>query len=184
MFLLREPSPDVASRFLEESHHTPVSYDRRGGRGFRVDDSRTTIGSGRPCFVSAVRALRAWRHLEFDWVRVVGGDTDAAVGTTVAVAVRHLGFWSLNGARVVSVSGSEADDEFAFAYRTLTNHAECGEERFRLQWDRESDRVTYDIHAISRPRAPLAWLGYPIVRILQARFRRDSARALERAISI
>jgi hypothetical protein len=37
----------------------------------------------------------------------------------------------------------------------------------------------YRIKAISWPRAAAARVGYPIVRLLQARFRRDSAAALQ-----
>ena len=35
---------------------------------------------------------------------------------------------------------------------------------------------------LSRPHAPMAWIGYPIARYFQERFRRDSTRALQRAI--
>jgi len=39
----------------------------------------------------------------------------------------------------------------------------------------------YDIYTFSRPDHPLALLGYPVVRMLQQRFRRDSLRAVARA---
>jgi alpha-ketoglutarate-dependent taurine dioxygenase len=39
---------------------------------------------------------------------------------------------------------------FAFAYGTLAEHAESGEERFQVEW-REDDSVWYDILAFSRP---------------------------------
>ena len=42
--------------------------------------------------------------------------------------------------------------------------------------------VTYRIHAASRPRALPARLGYPIARLLQAKFRRDSVQAMRRAV--
>jgi uncharacterized protein (UPF0548 family) len=49
----------------------------------------------------------------------------------VAVLIRHLRFWSLNGARVLcNVGGAGDDGRFVFAYGTLTNHAESGEELF------------------------------------------------------
>jgi hypothetical protein len=41
--------------------------------------------------------------------------------------------------------------------------------------------VKYRIRAISKPQAALARLGQPIVRALQARFRRDSVAAMKRA---
>jgi hypothetical protein len=39
----------------------------------------------------------------------------------------------------------------------------------------------YRIRAVSWPQATLARVGQPIVRALQARFRADSAAAMERA---
>ena len=42
--------------------------------------------------------------------------------------------------------------------------------------------MSYSIRAISRPRAVLTRVGKPIVRPLQARFRRDSVGALKRAM--
>ena len=47
----------------------------------------------------------------------------------------------------------------------------------------ETGEVLYVIRAASRPRALLARLGYPVTRSLQARFRRDSAAAIARAIA-
>jgi uncharacterized protein (UPF0548 family) len=65
------------------------------------------------------------------------------VGTTVALLIRHLGFWSLNGCRVVSCVGSAGDRaRFGFSYGTLTNHAESGEERFEVALD-EREQVIY-----------------------------------------
>jgi len=70
----------------------------------------------------------------------------------VAVLIRHLGFWSLNGARVVSrIGGTGTAGSFGFAYGTLTNHAEHGEESFEVALDPRSGDVTYRIKAVSWP---------------------------------
>src|SRR5262249_1661869 len=93
------------------------------------------------------------------------------------------GFWSLNGARVLyHVGGTDGQDAFGFAYGTLTNHAESGEELFEGSIDRQSGDVMYRIRAGSRPQSALGWIGQPIVRLVQARFRNDSAVAMRRAI--
>jgi len=47
--------------------------------------------------------------------------------------------------------------------------------------DPATDAVTYEIRATSWPRAWMARGGQPIVRLLQARFHRDSAAAMKRA---
>ena len=49
--------------------------------------------------------------------------------------------------------------------------------------DAATGDVSYRLRAASRPRALLARAGYPIARLLQARFRRDSAAAIARAVS-
>ncbi len=79
--------------------------------------------------------------------------------------------------------GDRSDDTtFGFAYGTLTNHAEMGEEIFQVSISPESGEVSYSIRAASKPRAALARIGYPITRLLQARFRRESIAAMQRAI--
>jgi uncharacterized protein (UPF0548 family) len=100
---------------------------------------------------------------------------------TVVVLVRHLGFWSLNGCRVVYAIAGDDSREFGFAYGTLTNHAEIGEEIFKVSLRPGTGEVSYVICAVSKPRSSLARLGYPVTRSLQARFRRDSAAAMVRA---
>jgi uncharacterized protein (UPF0548 family) len=104
-------------------------------------------------------------------------------GSVVAVCIRHIGFWSLNGCRVVYAIDSAGGAEWGFAYGTLSNHAECGEEVFTVTLQPETGDVSYVIRAVSKPHAPLARLGHPVVRLLQARFRRDSALAMRRAVA-
>ena len=72
---------------------------------------------------------------------------------------------------------------FGFAYGTLPGHVESGEERFLVEWDRESNRVSYDIVAFSKPNHWLTRLGYPLVRRTQKRFGRESAAAMFRAVN-
>jgi uncharacterized protein (UPF0548 family) len=102
----------------------------------------------------------------------------------VAVLAHALGVWWLNAARIVYVVDETRDiHRFGFAYGTLKPHVEKGEERFLVEWNRSDDRVVYDLRAFSRPRHPLAVLGYPAARWLQRRFARDSMRAMVRCVS-
>jgi uncharacterized protein (UPF0548 family) len=143
-----------------------------------------TVGHGETDFERARIALANWRHFDIGWVKVFPTQPPIETGTDVAVLIRHLGFWSLNGARVVYQFGGTADqNRFGFAYGTLTNHAESGEELFEVFRDAHSDDVMYRIRAVSWPQAPVTRIGQPIVRLLQARFRRDSAAAMRGAIS-
>jgi uncharacterized protein (UPF0548 family) len=146
----------------------------------RFDEQVVSIGRGAADFERASRLLQAWKHFDLGWIAAIPRPASIEVGTVVAVQIRHLGFWSLNGCRVVYLV--ESDGRFGFAYGTLTNHAESGEELFEVFIDEASGDVRYRIRAVSWPRDPLARLGQPFVRFLQARFRRDSAAAMQRAM--
>ena len=181
MFLIRRPSPQIIERFLQESRELPLSYSPVGivkteSPGYALDELIVAIGHGSADFARARDALLAWKHFDLGWVELVPPNAPAEAGTVVAVLIRHFGVWSLNGCRVVYTVDPAGDEmRFGFAYGTLTNHAEAGEELFELFVDPRTDDVIYRIRATSRPRAALARLGQPIVRLLQARFRRDSA---------
>jgi len=91
--------------------------------------------------------------------------------------------WSLNACRVVYVvDEAHATTRFGFAYGTLPDHIERGEERFLIEWNRTDDSVWYDILAFSQPRHPLVRLGFPVARMMQKRFARDSLAAMRSAI--
>lgn len=188
MFFLRRPPTRVIERLIEQSRDLPLSYGPVGlvaspPKDFDTDQTSVVLGNGRADFERARAALTAWRQFDLGWVEVFPRDAGVESGTVVMVLMRHLGFWSLNGCRVVyRVGEAEPNHRFGFAYGTLTNHAELGEEIFEVDLNRKSGDVTYRIHAASRPRAALARLGYPVARLLQARFRRDSVAAMRRAL--
>lgn len=187
MFLARRPSPERIDRFLRESLVLPLSYSPTGivtANTVRedLDEATVVIGHGQAAFERARAALIAWKQFDIGWVETFPPAAPAAPGTVVAVLIRHLGFWSLNGCRVLYTVGSLDDvARFGFAYGTLTNHAESGEELFEVFIDQQTDEVVYRIRAISWPQATLARVGQPIVRVLQERFRDQSAAAMKRA---
>lgn len=189
MFFARRPSLQAIERFGARARELPLSYSPIGiaqdppeanTKGYDIDGRVVRIGNGLACFDRAKAALAAWKHFDLGWVEVFPRNAPLDSGTVVTILVRHLGFWSLNGCRVVYGLGDRVTN-FGFAYGTLVSHAESGEEIFEVRLHPESDEVTYRIRAVSRPRAMIARLGYPMVRVLQARFRRDSAEAMRRA---
>ena len=190
MFLIRRPSRLAIDRFLRDSQELPLSYGPigivKGQTGFDdLDEEVVAIGRGETDFERARAALMAWKQFDIGWVETFPRDAPVATGTAVAVLIHHLGFWSLNGCRVIYSVGSPDDvARFGFAYGTLTNHAESGEELFEVFIDPQTDEVMYRIRATSWPQAMLARVGQPIVRALQARFRRHSAAAMKRATSL
>jgi len=129
-------------------------------------------------------ALVRWEQFRLGWVEAWPPDTSIEKGQVIAVLARSLGLWWLNVCRIVSVVDEEGSvKRYGFAYGTLPDHAGSGEERFLVEWDRESDGVWYDILAFSRPRHLLARLGYPWLRRVQKRFARDSAATMRRSVA-
>ena len=187
MFLAQRPTRNVIDRFLRESQDLPLSYGpigivRTSTAGSDLDELTVAIGRGQADFERARAALLAWRQFDIGWVQTFPRHAPVAVGTVVAVLIRHLGFWSLNGCRVLYSLGSPRDvTRFGFAYGTLTNHAESGEELFEVFVDPRTEDVVYRIRATSWPQATLARFGQPIVRALQERFRDHSVAAMKLA---
>ena len=187
MFFARRPSLATIDGFVRDSHELRLSYTPVGVLSGEVpcrdlNEEIVTIGRGTTDFERARAALMAWKQFDIGWVETFPGEAPVAVGTVIAVLIHHLRFWSLNGVRVLYSVGSGDDYRFGFAYGTLTNHAESGEELFEVFLDRPTNEVKYRIRATSKPQAALTRLGQPIVRALQARFRHDSAAAMKRAI--
>ena len=189
MFFLRRPSPAEVNRILDRCPDLPLSYAPVGlslqtpPAGFDLDEAVVTVGHGEKDFERASEALSIWTHFGFEWVELFPKNAPIETGAHVVLLINHLGFWSANPARIVSRAASSPDrPAVGFSYGTLTNHSECGEELFEVFLDLASGDVKYRIRAVSHPRAPLARLGYPIARMLQARFRRDSAETLRGAV--
>ena len=146
-----------------------------------MDEASSVIGQGDEAFDRAKHALTNWKQFDLGWVELYPCGAPIKVGTVVAVLVRHLGFWSLNGCRIVYTLDKD-EAKFGFAYGTLTDHVELGEEIFEVSFDPASQEVTYRIRAVSKARAFAARVGYPFARFLQERFRRDSIAAMRRAV--
>ena len=177
MFLIREPSDEDAVRFVASQRDLPFTYAEVGATnatpppGYTIDHNRIQLGTGETTYRNAVDALTNWRHFELGWVTITPSGVAVEVGATVAVKARAFGTWSLSALRVVYVIDEAR--RFGFAYGTLPDHVEKGEERFLVEWLAD-DSVWYDIFAFSRPRHPLVRLSAPLARRLQKQFARAS----------
>ena len=181
MFFFTEPSAETVASFINKQRDLPFSYQAVGATnskappGFVVDHNRIQIGTGAAVFKEAKQALSAWKQFDLGWVSIVPPGVQVNTGATVAVKARAFGTWSLSAARVVYVINEAGPIErFGFAYGTLPDHVECGEERFKVEWDLNDDTVWYDILAFSRPHHPLVKMAAPLARKLQKQFARES----------
>jgi uncharacterized protein (UPF0548 family) len=182
LFTLIRPTEEQLRVLIERNKDAPFSYAAvgatRGGplpAGYKVDRNRVWLGSGQDVFEKAQRGLRTWAMFDLGWVRTFPHHVDIQPGSVVAVVVSHFGFWSVNLSRIVF-----AEDSSSFAYGTLAEHAESGEEKFSVIWNASDDSVWYDVLAFSKPNHALARAGYPLARLLQKRFARDSMAAMKR----
>ncbi len=189
MFRLTLSSVAEISNFISEQEHSFFSYPEvgasAGGRpdGYNVDHNRVLLGSGEEVWDRAVKAVRSWQMFNLSWVRLHWPTAPIEIGTNVAVVVHHFGFYSLNACRIVYLVNENGPvKRYGFAYGTLVEHAERGEERFTVEWNREKNEVWYDILAFSRPKKLAAKLGYPFSRFLQAKFATDSKAAMVKAV--
>jgi uncharacterized protein (UPF0548 family) len=177
MFRISAPSEREVAEFIAEQRNLPFTYPEAGATnaqppaGYNLDHNRIRLGEGEMIYRRAVEALKDWRHFDLGWVTIVPRGVVVETGATVAVKARAFGTWSLNACRIVYVIDEAR--RFGFAYGTLPDHVERGEERFLIEW-LDDDSVWYDILAFSRPHHPLAKLSAPLARRLQKRFARES----------
>jgi uncharacterized protein (UPF0548 family) len=200
MFCLRRPDDCRIRQFLAGQQHETLSYglvgctgdDHAGYHrpGWSVDHHRVLLGHGTETFCRARAAIEAWQMFPAETTSVFGR-AQPKEGLDVAVLFHAwpLALWLLMPARVVYIvnesvhrSGRQID-RYGFAYGTLPDHPERGEERFLVEWNHADDNVHYDLLAISQPRHWLVRLGYPYTRQQQARFRRLSGLAMQQAVA-
>ncbi len=187
MFCWSKPNRDSVIAFLSVQQKQPFSYldvgssRREAPKGYIVDHNRIKLGQGVQVFERAKCALTKWKMFDMPWIDLCWPDTPVQLGANVAVVISHLGFWSMNACRIVYVIDEHGSSEkYGFAYGTLPDHGERGEERFTVELNADQT-VWYDLYAFSRP-STVARVAYPFTRLLQKRFARDSKAAMQKAV--
>ena len=191
MFLITKPNNETVARFLETQKDTPFSYAEIGATrnvapdGYTIDHNRVQLGTGREAFERAIKAVRNWKMFDIPWVNLCWENIPIEQGATVAILAHHFGFWSLNAAKIVYVLEETGEiEKFGFAYGTLLDHSERGEERFSVEFHQADESVWYDLYAFSQPNHFLAKLGYPISRYLQKQFAMESKKTMAKQLGI
>jgi len=192
MFSLSKPTHEMIQSVLSRQSDQNFSYGFVGAtrdsgvapEGYNRDHNRISLGKGGTVFSVACAALRRWQMFNLGWVQILNSDAPIQPGATVVVAAHCYGCWWLNACRIVYVIDETLPvRKFGFAYGTLPDHVERGEERFTIEWDPADDSIWYDIYAFSQPAYWMVRLGYPLARRLQRRFAADSKRAMLGAVS-
>ncbi|TWT62711.1 DUF1990 domain-containing protein [Rubinisphaera italica] len=186
----QKPSAEFLSRFLNGQKELEFTYPEFGAtagelpQGYLVDRTRIELGNGLTVFEKAKQALEQWEQFQLGWVETWPREVPIQTGEEVAIMAKSFGCWWLNSCRIVyCIDDQDAITKFGFAYGTLPGHLECGEERFLIEWNRQTDIVAYEILAFSKPGHLLTRLGYPFARRNQKRFARESAARLQHVAS-
>lgn len=191
MFLIIKPTEKSVRQFLEAQKDKPFSYsevgitrDGNAPNNYSVDHNQIKLGTGRATFIRAIQAVRNWKMFDLEWTQIYFDDTPLEVGRTAAILIKHFGFWSLNAAKIVYILDEKTEliERFGFAYGTLEEHGERGEERFSIEFNKRDESVFYDLYAFSQPNHFMAKLGYPLTRYLQKQFAIESKAAMQRAV--
>lgn len=181
MVSFRKPSTGLVQFFLKKQAVATFAYAELGATNanqslpnFTNDRNRVLLGKGEAVYRAACDALRQWKMFPGGWAWIEPKGAPLQVGQNLAMVARVMGMYWLNGCRIVyTLDGSGPERRFGFAYGTLPDHAECGEERFSIEWLAD-DTVWYDLKAFSKPRHWLARMFKPVARWHQRWFVRES----------
>ena len=191
LFLLAKPTDEQIRNIIAAQCSAPFSYPFAGASrdgtppaGYKRDHNRVCLGAGEATFNRAVAAAQHWEMFNFPWMQLCWPAAPIEVGATVVALAALPMLWALNVCRVVyTVDDDGPLRRYGFAYGTLPLHEERGEERFLIEWNHADDSVYYDILAFSQPKTLMARAGYPVARLYQKRFARDSKRAMVVAVT-
>jgi uncharacterized protein (UPF0548 family) len=176
------PEEAQITAFLEQESTKSFTYPAVGATAHEVpvaghdnDYQYVVIGKGASDFEKARQAIREWAQFPSSWTTIFPVHAPVKEGAVIALFFKLFGFWWRNSCRIVYVW--DEPNRYGFAYGTLPGHIESGEEVFWVQMDPDG-QVGYGIKAFSKPKNRLVRLGYPFARMMQEKFRQDSAAAM------
>lgn len=182
---LRRPTAADLAAMAERLRSGPLTYDAVGATisgappdGFHHVAAQVVLGQGEDTFARAKRALADWQHQRGAGL-VIGAGAEVVEDAVVALAAPLPIGWVIVVCRVLAVI--DEPSRFGFAYGTLAEHPESGEELFMVEIDADQG-VTFRIEAFSKPQHPLAKFGSPVARRMQARATRRYLAAMRDAV--
>lgn len=181
MFRLRTPDTEQLAHLLARQRTSPLTYEEVGATfdddlpdGYHHVREHVVLGVGDDMWTRACAGIRAWAAHRGAGMTVVPADAVIAEGTTVAVVTSLGPVHVVAACRIVRVV--DEPGRYGFAYGTLPEHPEEGEERFVVTRDEHDGMVAFEVVAFSRPHDLLTKLGGPVPRAIQTR---ATARYLE-----
>jgi uncharacterized protein (UPF0548 family) len=141
--------------------------------GYEHTTRRVRAGSGDRVFADASESLLSWNMHRRSGLSVAA-DGRAAVDSTVVLGLGYR-LVAVIPCRVVYVI--DEPGRAGFAYGTLPDHPEQGEERFVVTQD-ETGTVWFEITVFSRPGGVLIRCVQPAAKVIQSIWTRRYERAL------
>ncbi|MDX2280361.1 MAG: DUF1990 domain-containing protein [Saprospiraceae bacterium] len=182
MVRLFKPSPTIIAQFIAREEPLDFNYPMVGATqtasappNFDVDKNLFLLSEGNKAWEAAKLAVQQWVMFPVPWTQIEPSRAPIQTNQTIAMLARVMGMWWINSCRIVYVI--DEPNRFGFAYGTLPGHVEQGEELFLVERD-DTGKVYYRLEAFSRPRHLLARLTYPLPRVFQKKFQRDSKAAM------
>lgn len=156
---------------LDGQTHESLTYPEVGSTrspdlpaGYNHDRFSVALGNDR--FETAKRGIREWRAHVNSGVEVFPSTAAIESGTNVVLGIRLGPLYAIAACRIVYIC--DETDRFGFAYGTLPEHPESGEEAFIIERD-PSGQVRFTITAFSRPASAVTRLASPLARVVQQR---------------
>ena len=160
MLLFSRPSTGEVERFLAQARQSAYSYSEVGATSgsipsrYTTDHNRVLLGRGPAVWNKAVAALQAWEMFNVDWIRLYWPSAPIQAGENVAVLAQYLNCYWLNACRIVYVIEDDGPVErFGFAYGTLCDHAESGDQ------DERTSAIEPPARRVLRPAVAAVGLG-------------------------
>ena len=175
MLRLGRPSRTELESSLAEQSTAEPTYPEVGATrdaalpaGYRHDRYRRRLGSGPGAWDAARDGLRAWACHEGAGLARLPERPELREGETLVQVLPVGPAYVLGACRIVYVI--DEPERFGFSYGTLPLHPEQGEEAFVVRRDGAgAGDVWLDIVVFSRPRHPMARVGWPLGRVIQVR---------------
>lgn len=176
------PNESVLAKWLGNRKTDVYSYPEQQAtqqevfpKGYDHDRNKCLLGKGEAVFEKAKQAIDQWVMFPAPWTKIYP-NTPAQLNKEVVVLFHLFGLWWFNSSRIVYTI--DEPNRYGFAYGTLTQHVEKGEEIFLVEKDEEGN-VWYRLEAFSQPNRWYVKLGKPLARMHQRRFARESKAAMQ-----